>query len=62
MAEGGADPRYLIGRDADADAVAADQDPPLEVAPGHGLGHEAGEVGVVAEGVVVGAEVVVGVA
>jgi hypothetical protein len=59
VAHSGANARHFVGRDAHANAVAADQDASLEVTLGHRFGHGPGEVGIVGRLSVVGSKVVI---
>ena len=59
-AQGAADAPDLVGGDGDADAGGADDDAPLALAGGHGLGGGLAEGGVVAALGAVGAEVLTG--
>ncbi len=59
-AEGAADAADLVGRDGDADAGAADEDAALAFARGNGLRDRLAVDGIVAGGVRVGPEILIG--
>ena len=59
-AQRAADAGDLVGRDGDADTGAADDDAPVTVSGGHRQGSRPAEIRIVAAGLGVGAEVVIG--